>query len=78
MGLEYLDLYLMHFPVALKYIPPEQERYPEWIYDPKSEKPYMLEEKVPVTETWKAMEDLVTAGLVRNIGVSNFTVALLR
>jgi len=29
-GLEYIDLYLIHFPIALKYIEPEKLRYPVW------------------------------------------------
>jgi diketogulonate reductase-like aldo/keto reductase len=36
LGLDYLDLYLVHFPIALKYVPFEQRYPPEWIHDPSS------------------------------------------
>jgi len=75
--LDYLDLYLIHFPISLAFVP--FERYPPgWFYDPESPQPRMAAARVPIADTWRAMEDLVRAGLVRNIGVSNFGVSLLR
>jgi D-xylose reductase len=78
LGLDYLDLYLIHFPIALEYVPPEV-RYPAgWFHDPNAAEPKMKPTRVPIAEAWRAMEELVRAGLVRNIGVSNFGVSLLR
>jgi D-xylose reductase len=75
---DYLDLYLIHFPIALEYVPPEQ-RYPAgWFQDPNAAEPRMKPALVPISETWQAMEELVGAGLVKNIGVSNFGTSLLR
>jgi D-xylose reductase len=76
--LEYLDLYLIHFPLPLKFVPFQKRYPPGWFYDPESPFPRAEEANVPIRETWRAMEDLVRAGLVRNIGVSNFSAALLR
>jgi D-xylose reductase len=76
--LDYLDLYLIHFPIALAYVPFEH-RYPAgWSYDPESKTPKMIPDAVPIHETWEAMERLVQSGLVRTIGISNFCISLIR
>lgn len=76
--LDQLDLYLIHFPIALKFVPIETRYPPGWIYDPSEEHPRMEPDQLPLIETWQAMEELVDAGLVKEIGVSNFGVSLIR
>jgi alcohol dehydrogenase (NADP+) len=39
---------------------------------PQSGKDMIFLKEIPLTETWKGMEEAVDAGLVRHIGVSNF------
>jgi len=79
MGLEYLDLYLIHFPVNLKFVPFEKRYPPDWFYDPDAENPVMeYDEGIPMSETWKAMEELVDEGLVKNIGVCNMGCLMIR
>jgi alcohol dehydrogenase (NADP+) len=60
--LDYLDLFLVHWPVALK----------EGVMFPKDGDDFLSLEEVPVTETWQGMEAAVDEGLARHIGVSNF------
>jgi len=62
--LDYLDLYLVHNPVAYKFI---------------EGKPFPIDEngkcqntELDYMETWKEMEKLKEKGLTRSIGVSNF------
>ncbi len=75
---DYLDLYLIHFPICLKYVDPAL-RYPAgWFYDPSAANPKMEIDLVPIHETWGAMEELVKKGLVKNIGLSNFNISLIR
>ncbi|KAL7065309.1 hypothetical protein AAHC03_05835 [Spirometra sp. Aus1] len=63
LGLDYLDLYLIHFPVPFKV--KEGQKF-------SATDPSVFEfEDVPLEETWKGMEVLVEAGLVRSIGLSN-------
>jgi D-xylose reductase len=75
---DYLDLYLIHFPIAQAFVPFDARYPPEWFFDPSSKNPRIHFAKVPLHETWAAMEDLVQAGLVRNIGVCNYGTSLLR
>lgn len=80
LGLDYLDLYLVHFPIALKYVPIEK-RYPGgWFEDPDAENPRMVPETgVTYQQTWEAMEELVLAkdGKVKNIGVCNLSTVMM-
>ena len=79
LNLDYLDLFLIHFPIALKFVPFEQRYPPGWNYnDNPQTQPNMIEDNVPLSETWAAMEELVKEGLVRNIGVSNMGTAMIR
>lgn len=78
LGQDYLDLYLIHFPIAQKFVPFEERYPPEWIYDPAAENPRIESAPVPISETWAAMEELVDAGLVKNIGICNFGTSLIR
>lgn len=74
---DYLDLYLIHWPVAFRpvAIPDIRGWENEDIDDSDNGK--RIDPSVSVHETWRAMEDLVKLGLVKEIGVSNFPVMLL-
>lgn len=75
--LDYLDLYLIHFPIAQEFVPIETRYPPEWIHDPDAANPTMQTAKVPLSETWEAMEALVDKGLTKRIGVCNYNTGLL-
>ncbi|KAG8728876.1 NAD(P)H-dependent D-xylose reductase (XR) [Ceratobasidium sp. 428] len=73
-GLDYFDLFLIHFPISLKYVDPAKRYPPEWFSD--DGKTVELQNS-PIQETWVEMEKLVDAGSVKNIGVSNMQGALI-
>ncbi|MDN5864848.1 MAG: aldo/keto reductase [Gammaproteobacteria bacterium] len=66
--LDYLDLYLMHWPVAVR----GQAHFPPGVDE------FIGPKELPFTATWKAMEDCVNAGLARHIGGSNFSARKLQ
>ena len=78
LGVEQLDLYLVHFPIALEYVPFEERYPPGWVRDPAASAPRMHPLDVPLADTWGAMERLVEAGLVKRIGLCNCPVGVLR
>lgn len=75
--LDYLDTFLIHFPIAQAFVPFEKRYPPEWFYEPEAENPAMKLAPIPLYETWQAMEDLVHDGLVKQIGVCNYNSGLL-
>jgi len=62
--LDYLDLYLVHWPVAT---PPD-------VVSPTNGEQFLTLEEMPLTETWAGMEVCASQGLTRHIGVSNFNI----
>lgn len=61
--LDYVDLYIIHFPMALQ---------PGDRFFPRDEHGKLLFETVDICDTWEAMEKCKDAGLAKSIGVSNF------
>ncbi|KZF22055.1 putative NAD(P)H-dependent D-xylose reductase xyl1 [Xylona heveae TC161] len=72
-GLEYFDLFIMHFPISLKYVDPKVRYPPGFTYDGKT----VVPGKASIQETWQALEKVVDAGLARSIGISNFRAVLI-
>jgi alcohol dehydrogenase (NADP+) len=64
--LDYLDLYLVHWPVAFR----------PGVFFPRSGADYLQLQDVPIIETWQAMEECV-GKLVKYIGVCNFSIKKL-
>jgi alcohol dehydrogenase (NADP+) len=66
--LDYVDLYLVHWPVALQ----------KGVYMPKRGEQMIALEDLPLKDTWGGMQAARDAGLARHIGVSNFSSTKLR
>jgi len=73
-GIDYFDLFIVHFPVALKYVDPEVRYPPGWAVDGKDD---VQPSKASIQETWHAMESLVEKGYAKSIGISNFQGSLI-
>jgi L-glyceraldehyde reductase len=72
LGTSYLDLYLIHWPVPFQ---PGETLSPT---TPDGKETIIDTEAPSIVETWKAVIELYKAGKVKAIGVSNFSVRLLR
>ena len=59
--LDYLDLYLIHWPIAFRH----------GVSFPESPGEFLTLEEAPLEQTWEAMAACKDAGLTRQIGVSN-------
>ena len=78
LGVDQLDLYLVHFPIALEFVAFDERYPPGWVRDPAAPAPRMHPIAVPLADTWGAMERLVETGLVARIGLCNCPVAVVR
>ncbi|OMJ70957.1 hypothetical protein SteCoe_30952 [Stentor coeruleus] len=66
--LDYIDQYLLHWPIAI-----ESDGLDPPLLNPCK----AVLDRYPLYKAWEQMEALVQEGLVKSIGVSNWTVALL-
>lgn len=74
LGLDYIDVFYIHFPIAWKFVPFE-EKYPPGFYCGDGDN--FVPEDVPILDTWRALEKLVEAGKIKTLGISNFVGQLI-
>ena len=74
--LDYLDLYLVHWGVAIPAATDPQVTTGTIVHA-QNDDGFLATEPIPMQETWGAMEELVRSGLVKAIGVANFTGPML-
>jgi len=72
-GIDYFDLFIVHFPISLAYVDPNHRYPPEWFGDDGN----LHLQDTPIQETWEEMETLVYHNLAKNIGVGNFAGGLI-
>ncbi|KAF2456302.1 putative NAD(P)H-dependent D-xylose reductase xyl1 [Lineolata rhizophorae] len=72
-GLDYFDLYLIHFPISLVYVDPSVRYPPGW---EDADGNHTLG-KASVESTYHAMEQVYEQGLAKSIGISNYNAALI-
>lgn len=72
-NVDYFDLFIVHFPISLKYVDPKERYPPGFTYDGKN----VVPGNATIQETWQAMEQLVEKKLAKSIGVSNFNGQLI-
>lgn len=65
--LDYVDLYLVHWPVALR----------AGVIAPEASEDYLTKEEAPLIDTWTGMEECIDEELTKHIGVSNFNIETL-
>ncbi|XP_053991346.1 uncharacterized protein LOC128883232 [Hylaeus volcanicus] len=73
LNLTYLDLYLIHFPIAQAYVCPDFNPTPGFVNRDGNKTELAA---IPLMETWRALENLVHKKLTRFIGISNFDLQL--
>ncbi len=66
--LDYLDLYMIHWPVVFRHD----------VHRPETGADLISLDEMPLVDTWKALEACVDAGLCKNIGVCNFSIKKLK
>jgi len=72
-GIDYFDLFHMHFPIALEYVDPADSYVSGWT----NLQGKTVQSKASIQETYQALETLVDKGLTKSIGVCNFQGSLL-
>jgi alcohol dehydrogenase (NADP+) len=65
--LDFLDLYLVHWPISFK----------SGVGFARTREEFYTYSDVPLTQTWSGMEDVLEKGLTKHIGVSNMNISKL-
>jgi alcohol dehydrogenase (NADP+) len=65
--LDYLDLYLIHWPISFK----------KGVGFAQNREEFFTYNDVPLSQTWEGMQDCKKMGLAKHIGVSNFNISNL-